>query len=57
MIYSVPSWSESSAGAAMDWVGLVRELRILLTELPPGRFYALMVTLLVIVVLLVMMKT
>lgn len=35
----------------MDWVGLVRELRILLIELPPGRFYALVATVLSLVVL------
>lgn len=25
----------------MDWASVIRELRILLTELPPGRFYTL----------------
>lgn len=41
----------------MDWVGLIRELRILLMELQPGRFYTLVATLLFIVVLFAVLKT
>jgi len=37
--FAVPSaW----AACGMEWmVGFLRELRLLLTELPPGRFYVL----------------